>query len=151
MRKLSVALLLFATVTTTSAKDKFQSNELSINGFRNPSIGLEYRYHHVSVHSGYYVTNFESNITTEFIKTGVSYWFAPIGQKEHPSSFYGSLSFAGGTSREYRGNLAFISEVGFRWMVVKGLNLRIGVAGLAAAGKSFKVNPTPGISYSFFF
>jgi hypothetical protein len=44
-----------------------------------------------------------------------------------------------------------MSEVGFRWMAYKGLNLRIGVAVLAADGKSLKVNPTPGISYSFFF
>jgi hypothetical protein len=43
-----------------------------------------------------------------------------------------------------------MAEVGFRWMIYKGLNLRIGVTTLAAAGESVKVNPTPGISYSFF-
>jgi hypothetical protein len=36
-------------------------------------------------------------------------------------------------------------------MVYKGINLRIGVAALGAEGKDLQINPTPGISYSFFF
>jgi hypothetical protein len=35
-------------------------------------------------------------------------------------------------------------------MVWKGLNLRIGAIAVAASGESLKINPTPGISYSFF-
>ncbi|WP_205435325.1 MULTISPECIES: hypothetical protein [Flavobacterium] len=54
-------------------------------------------------------------------------------------------------SRDYKDENAAMTEIGFRWMVYKGLNLRIGVAALAANDKSLKVNPTPGISYSFFF
>ena len=42
-------------------------------------------------------------------------------------------------------------EAGFRWMVWKGLNLRIGAIGVAAKGHDLKINPTPGISYSIFF
>jgi len=36
-------------------------------------------------------------------------------------------------------------------MVWRGLNLRIGAGVLAPPGKDLKLNPTPGISYSFFF
>jgi hypothetical protein len=36
-------------------------------------------------------------------------------------------------------------------MVWRGLNLRIGAIALIADGKDLKINPTPGISYSFFF
>lgn len=42
-----------------------------------------------------------------------------------------------------------MAEVGFRWMVWQGLNFRIGVAALASPGLDLKINPTPGISYSF--
>ena len=151
MKKLTVLLLIVIASGNAYSQSKFSKQELSINGFRNPSIGAEYRYKRISVHAGYYPTNFESGVTTEFIKTGLTYWFLPVGKKENPSSFYGSLSYARGTSREYKDKNAGVAEIGFRWMAYKGLNLRLGVAALAAEGKGLKINPTPGISYSFFF
>jgi hypothetical protein len=148
-------VILFSLVAISSgnafSQSKFSKHEISVNGFRNPSIGAEYRYKQVSVHAGYYPTNFESGVTTEFIKTGLTLWFLPVGKKENPSSFYGSISYARGTSREYKNLNAAIGEVGFRYMIYKGLNFRIGVAALAAQDKSLKINPTPGISYSFNF
>lgn len=149
--KTTTIIILFSLLPLFGKSQSFSKNEISINAFRNPSIGLEYRYRHISVHTGYYVTNFESGITTRFWKTGATYWFLPVGRKENPSSFYGSLSWARGMNREYENVNAAVGEVGFRWMAYKGLNLRLGVAVLAADGKSVKVNPTPGISYSFFF
>lgn len=149
MKKMITAILVMVSATSF-AQSKFSKQELSINGFRNPSIGLEYRYRHVSVHAGYYPTNFESGVTTEFMKVGLTYWFLPVGNQQNPSSFYGSLSFARGTSRDYKDVNAGIAELGYRWMVYKGLNLRLGVAALAADGKDTKINPTPGIGYSFF-
>lgn len=143
--------MLLISAGTAFSQSKFSKHEISINGFRNPSIGAEYRYRHISIHAGYYPTNFESGITTEFIRTGLTYWFLPVGNKVNPSSFYGSISYAKGTSRDYKNRNAGIAEVGFRWMLYKGLNLRIGVAALAAENKSVKINPTPGISYSFNF
>jgi hypothetical protein len=125
-------------------------NEISINGFRNPSIGLEYRRSHVSVHAGYYPTNFSAGVTTSFIRTGLTYWFLPVGKRPNPSSFYASASYVRGLDRDYAGKNGLMGEVGFRWIVWKGLNLRIGVAALTAPGESLKINPTPGISYSFF-
>jgi hypothetical protein len=150
MKKIIILSLIISSGNAFS-QSKFSKNEISINGFRNPSIGAEYRHKHLSVHAGYYPTNFESGITTGFIRTGVTYWFLPVGKKENPSSFYSSLSYARGMSRDYKDQNAGIAEAGFRWMVYKGLNLRIGIAALAAENKDVKINPTPGISYSFNF
>lgn len=133
------------------AQSRFSKHEISFNGFRNPSIGLEYRYKIVSVHAGYYVTNFETNTTTRFIKVGATLWFLPIGKKEIPSSFYAQVSYLRGLSRDYEGDNAGSVDVGFRWMVWKGLNLRIGVIALFSAGEDLQINPTPGIGYAFKF
>jgi len=140
-----------ASLSTAMAQANFSKSEFSINAFRNPSIGAEYRYQSVSFHAGYYTTAFASGVYTNFIKTGLTYWFLPVGKKENPSSFFSTMSYARGLTRDYENKNAAIGEVGFRWMVWKGLNLRIGVAALAAKGESLKINPTPGISYSFFF
>lgn len=133
------------------AQSRFSKNEISINGFRNPSIGLEYRYKFISIHAGYYPTNFESDITTEFIKTGLTAWFLPIGKRENPSSFYAQVSYLRGLTREYKDKNAGSVDVGFRWMVWKGLHLRIGVIALFSEGLDTKINPTPGIGYAFAF
>ncbi len=146
---LLATMLLLASIA--SAQDKFPENTLSINGFRNPSIGLEYQRKQFSVHAGYYPTNFESGVTTEFLKAGVTYWFLPVGKREIPSSFYGGLSYLRGITRDYRDKNALGIEAGFRWYAWKGLNLRIGVIALASEGQNLKINPTPGISYSLKF
>jgi hypothetical protein len=151
MRYLIIIVLFSISLGSVSSQSKFSNHELSLNGFRNPSIGTEYRFNHVSVHIGYYPTNFSSGITTEFLKAGITCWFFPVGKKENPSSFYSSLSYARGMNRNYKHKNAVIGEVGFRWMALKGINLRIGIAALAAKGETLKINPTPGISYSFFF
>lgn len=146
---LLASMLLIAS--SASAQDKFPKNTLSINVFRNPSIGLEYQRKQFSVHAGYYLTNFESGVTTEFLKAGVTYWFLPGGKQEIPSSFYGGLSYLRGKTRDYQDKDALGIEAGFRWYAWKGLNLRIGVIALAAEGQSLKINPTPSISYTFQF
>ena len=151
MKKLTALLLLISFTAIAHSQSRFSKHELSVNGFRNPSIGAEYRYKHVSVHAGYYPTNFERGVTTEFIRTGITYWFLPVGNKQNPSSFYGSLSYARGTTKKYKDLDAGIAELGFRWMVYSGLNLRLGVAALAANNHGVKINPTPGVSYSFNF
>jgi hypothetical protein len=143
--------LLLIVSKGTFAQDRLEGRELSINMFRNPSVGLEFRRNHLSVHAGYYPTNFESGVTTSFIRTGATYWFLPFSRKEKPSSFYTSLSYLRGLDRDYEDRNAMIAEAGVRWMIVKGLNLRLGVATLYSPGRKVQVNPTPGISYSFFF
>jgi len=149
--KHSILFVLSIIATSAFSQSRFSKNELSINGFRNPSIGLEYRYHQVSVHAGYYITNLESGITTKFLKTGLTAWFLPIGKKEIPSSFYAGASYLRGINLDYNKENALGLEAGFRWMVWKGINLRIGAIALVAKGHDLKINPTPGISYSFLF
>lgn len=144
-------IALFLLVSTIAfSQSRFSKNEISINGFRNPSIGLEYRHQHLSFHAGYYVTALEAGITTKFLKTGVTAWFLPVGKKENPSSFYAGASYLRGINLEYNKENALGLEAGFRWMVWKGLNLRIGGIALVAKGHDVRINPTPGISYSFF-
>lgn len=151
MHKSHFLALLLVITTPTFAQKTFPKHQLSINGFRNPSIGLEYQHRHLSVHGGYYVTNFTSGVTTEFLKTGLTYWFLPLGKKEMPSSFYVGASYLYGLTREYENKSAFALEAGFRWYLWKGLNVRLGVIGLTADGQDLKINPTPAISYSFSF
>ena len=149
-KNLLLALLLLLSGAAFS-QSKFPEHQLSINGFRNPSIGLEYQQRQMSFHAGYYITNFTSGVTTSFVKTGLTYWFLPVDKKEIPSSFYAGASYMRGLSKEYKNKNAVAAEAGFRWYVWKGLNVRIGVIALAAKGQDVKINPTPGISYSFKF
>ncbi len=151
MKQFIVLLLLISNSTGAFSQSKFSKHEISINGFRNPSVGVEYRYKVVSVHAGYYPTNFKPGITTSFVRTGLSFWFFPVGRQENPSSFYVSLSVASGLDKDYKNLKAGMTEAGFRWVVYKGVNLRLGITALAAKGHDVKINPTPGISYSFFF
>lgn len=146
-----IILILVLVSNSTFSQSRFSKNELSINGFRNPSIGLEYRHQNVSVHAGYYITAFESGVTTKFLKVGATAWFLPVGKKQNPSSFYAGASYLRGLNLDYKNENAVAMEAGFRWMVWKGINVRIGVIGVASKGHDVKINPTPGISYSIFF
>ena len=148
--QLATLALLFLC-TSAFSQSRFSKNEISVNGFRNPSIGLEYRNKNISIHGGYYITALESGITTKFIKIGLTGWFLPVGKRENPSSFYAGASYLRGINLDYNKENALGLEAGFRWMIWKGINLRIGGIALVAKDKDTKINPTPGISYSFFF
>jgi len=151
MKQVTFLLLILGSALNSFAQSRFSNNELSINGFRNPSIGLEYRYHQVSVHAGYYITALESGVTTKFVKTGLTAWFLPVGKRQNPSSFYAGASYLRGLNLDYKNENALGLELGFRWMIWKGFQFRIGGIALVAKGHDVKINPTPGISYSFFF
>jgi len=148
MKNLLIFGLLLSVAVRVQAQSRFPEHQISLNGFRNPSIGLEYQHKQISVHAGYYVTNFESGITTEFFKTGASFWFLPWGNQEVPSALYVGSSYLRGTSREYKDENAVAFETGVRWVVWKGLNLRLGVIAMASEGHDLEINPTPGIGYS---
>ncbi|MCC6459204.1 MAG: hypothetical protein IT260_01960 [Saprospiraceae bacterium] len=151
MKKMMLLGALLIACATLPAQSRFSTHEWSINGFRNPSIGAEYRYKQVSVHAGYYITAFTAGVTTQFVKVGFSAWFLPIGKRQNPSSFYAGASYLRGLNLDYKNTNALGLEAGFRWMVWKGINLRLGAIALTAKGQDLKINPTPGISYSFFF
>jgi hypothetical protein len=138
----------FISLASFGQKSRLSNQEISLNFFRNPSIGLEYRYKHISFHGGYYLTNFESNTTWKFIKTGTSIWFLPT---PNGSSFYTQVSYLRGLNRDYKNLNAGSIDVGFRWIIWKGFQTRLGVTALFANHKSVKINPTPSINYSFFF
>ncbi|MBX7109441.1 MAG: hypothetical protein K1X61_12395 [Chitinophagales bacterium] len=61
------------------------------------------------------------------------------------------MSYLRGLDHDYEDKNAFGAEAGFRWMIWKGLNLRIGAIAVAAQDEDLKLNPPGGISYSFFF
>jgi hypothetical protein len=151
MQKLLALKFLLLLSSVLNAQDRFPGNSLSINGFRNPSIGLEYQRYRISFHGGYYLTNFTSGITTEFLRAGFSCWFLPLGKKDLQSSFYTGISYLRGLTRAYKAQNVAGLEAGFRWYVWKGLNLRLGVIVLAGAGHSIKINPTPSVSYTIKF
>ena len=148
--KITVILFLLIVSTSAFSQFRFSKNEISINGFRNPSVGLEFRHKQISYHAGYYPTAFKSGETTSFVKAGLTSWFLPVGQRENPSSFYAGASYLRGLDRNYAHKNAVGVEAGFRWMAWRGLNFRIGAIAVAASGERVKVNPTPGISYSLF-
>jgi len=149
MKKTIIALLILASFSAQS-KDRFSKNEISVNGFRNPSVGLEVRQQRLSIHAGYYPTAFKSGENTSFFKAGITTWFLAVGKRENPSSFYAGASYLRGFNRDYKSKNALGIETGFRWMIWKGLNLRIGGIAVMASNRSIKFNPTPGISYSIF-
>lgn len=150
-KPICMAAFLLLVSAIAFSQSRFSKNEISINGFRNPSIGLEYRYKNVSVHGGYYITALESGVTTKFLKIGWTGWFLPVGKKENPSSFYVGGSYLRGLNQEYKDENALAYEAGFRWMVWKGINIRIGAIVLTSKGHDTRINPTPSINYSFFF
>lgn len=148
MRYILTSTLLLLTFIPVFSQTKFPTHQISINGFRNPSIGLEYQYNKTSIHAGYYVSNFEKDVTTEFFKVGITEWFLPFGNKEQPSSFYSGASYIRGMTGDYKKTNSLGIETGVRWYAWKGLNFRLGVIALVSKNKDTKINPTPSISYS---
>ncbi|EMY71519.1 hypothetical protein [Leptospira vanthielii] len=150
----SILIFIFLIQKPIFGNSTFSKEEFSVNFFRAPSIGGEYRYERVSIHGGYYVTNFEPGITTKFYKVGVGYWFFPtqlVSSAEQPSSFYTYLSYGKGINLEYKNKDTIMYEVGYRFMIWRGFSFRFGLIALSAKGESTELNPTPGISYSEFF
>lgn len=151
MQKIITTIIAALLIGSVSAQKTFSKKEFSINGFRNPSIGAEFRVKQMSVHAGYYPTAFKAGENTSFFKAGFTLWFLPVGKKQKPSSFYAGASYLRGFNRDYKEKNALGIETGFRWMAWKGLNVRIGAIAVTAKDRSLKINPAPGISYSFFF
>lgn len=153
-----VVVLALTGLTTYTAsaqtEHRLAGRELSITGFRNPSTGLEYRWNHLSVHAGFYPTILATGSKGEdqdnsFYRFGVGYWFLPFGKQETPSAFYVSASYLTRSNTTVRVTNAAIFDAGVRWVVWRGLALRLGVSTTAADNGLWYVNPTPGISYSF--
>lgn len=135
--------------------------ELSINGFRAPSMGLEYRVGRLSVHAGAYPTVINdgealSSTTAWFAKAGASVWFLPVqllGNER--SSFYAGASYLNDFERDGWGHAAQV-EAGFRFVVYEGFFLRLGASALYAPGRdcptddceTVKIRPNPGLGWA---
>lgn len=149
MQKYFLSLLICCISIGAFAQSSYPEHQLSVNGFRNPSIGMEYHYSQISVHVGYYITAFKAGVTTKFLKVGISYWVLPFGKKEIPHSIYVGTSYMRGINLDYKNKNAFAFETGARFTVWKVLQFRAGVIGVATKDRNFKINPTPSINYTF--
>lgn len=145
-----------------SASDSaVRGRELIVNGFRAPSMGLEYRVGRLSIHAGAYPTVINegealSETTAWFAKAGMSVWFLPVhvlGNER--SAFYAGASYLNDFGRDGWGHTAQV-EAGFRFVVYEGFFLRLGASALYSPGRScatddcetVKVRPNPGLGWA---
>lgn len=144
----TTALLLSAALAALSLVPASASSEprLYVNGFRAPSIGLEYQRKAWSFHGGMYCTVVSKdddgdNETTWFVRGGAAWW---------PWRFaFVDVSYLYGLNHDYRNDQALMVNPGLQGVFWDVLVLRIGVAVLASPDHDFKINPTPGISLAF--
>jgi hypothetical protein len=141
------AALSFASLVRADAPDDSPSKgKLIINGFRMPSIGLEYRKSALSWHAGMYPTILSKDDAGEYETT----WFGRAGMTWWPLSFlFVDASYLYGLNKDYRKDHAVILNPGLQYIFLDTVVLRLGVAALASANHSVKINPTPGIGLSF--
>jgi hypothetical protein len=146
----------------SAAESAVRGHELMFNGFRAPSIGLEYRLGMVSAHAGAYPTIINDqgvrgvDGTTWFGKVGLTLWFLPVPiMGNERSSFYAGASYLNDFVSRGWGHSAQV-ETGFRWVIWEGIFLRLGASALYAPGRScppgacstVKVRPNPGIGWA---
>lgn len=153
MKTISIpALLLLASLASADAghaaesKSSRPERQFILNGFRMPSIGLEYRNRSVSWHAGMYCTVISkdregANETTWFYKAGATWWPLPF--------LFVDLSGLYGLNKGYRGDPALMLNPGLQYAFRETVLFRLGVALLASPDRSVKINPTPGISLAF--
>ena len=128
---------------------------LVFNGFRSPSIGLEYRCDGVGLHAGLYPTVISKGAdgayeTSWFVKVGATAYPLPVVlYGKRPSSLFFSLSYAYGFDNRWRHSL--LADAGIRWAAVAGLEMRLGAALLIPPTGPPRINRTPGINYAVAF
>lgn len=147
--------------TLGASQSAVHGQELMINGFRSPSIGLEYRLGPVSIHGGAYPTIINegetaADGTTWFAKFGVTAWFLPLRLFGHErSAFYAGAAYLNPINEPAWGH-GVQAEAGFRLVLIAGLFLRLGASALYAPGRScatgdcelVKLRPNPGIGWA---
>lgn len=120
------------------------AGDWSVNTFRNPSIGIEYRSGDYSFHTGYYTTILRdrgdaAGEASGFIRTGVTRWI--------DDRYYVSLSHLRGVDGARDGRDFAIVDAGVQFRPWPRVGVRLGVALIPAAhGFARKVNPTPGVN-----
>jgi len=130
-----------------------RTHELGVNVFRNPSMGLELRHGPGSVHVGGYSTILSKSAagdreTTWFLKAGATLFVLPhILYRREVNELYLQASYVRGLNRGHAHG--FMADVGYRFMIWRGLNARLGVALLVAPHRKTHINPTPGAGWSY--
>lgn len=116
---------------------------LTLNLFRNPSIGAEYRTGNLAFHLGAYTTIISQNeqgesVATWFVKAGATYWATEF--------YYVSASYLYGLNNDWQNRSGVMVDTGLQATVLERVHFRLGVAALFSQGHSPRLNPTPGVS-----
>jgi len=121
--------------------------KIILNGFRMPSIGLEYRRNEFSWHVGLYPTIVsEKNASGKYATT----WFSRVGMSWWPRNYlFVDASYLYGLNQAYRNDHGLILNPGLQYTFMDAVMLRLGVAVLASPDHPLKFNPTPGIGFGF--
>lgn len=159
LRPMVLLLALVFIPSAAEADDALADRELTVHGFRSPSIGVELRDRWLGFHVGLFPLiaddGTDGSRTTWFLKTGVTIYpvrFA-LGSRR-PSGPFASVSLLQGLNNAW--NVAesvsqgtgVHGEVGFRWAAGRGLDLRLGLGIAIGADQRVIVHPTPGIAWS---
>lgn len=157
--RIAALALLIPLATAPRAAAELPDRELTVHGFRSPSTGIELRDRWLSFHVGAFPLIADEgpagSRTTWFLKTGLTVypWRLDLGS-HRPSGPFASLSLAQGLSHDWdvgasvsRGT-GVHGELGFRWALGSGLDLRLGVGVLVGSDRRVVVHPTPGIGWS---
>lgn len=158
-RTAASVVLLVAVAATSPATAAPAERELTVHGFRSPSMGVELRDGWLGFHLGLFPLiadeGDDGTRTTWFVKTGVTAypWRVDLGSGRLSGPFV-SLSLMQGLNNEWNvstsvGDGAGVhGELGFRWAVTSGLDLRLGLGVLFGSEGRVVVHPTPGISWT---
>ncbi len=152
MKKVSkLALVALAVVTPglsaqVAPVPEFDGRRVSVNVFRAPSTGLDYRISdHASAHAGLYPTVLRVRGEREnvnFIRLGGTFWMRPAG-----SGFYFSPGIAlslerGDWDHSFANEIGYHRQLGDRW------SARLGALLLSTVDlESSRINPTIGFSF----
>jgi hypothetical protein len=143
---LATSLVCAAFAQTEPSPTASPKGRITLNGFRMPSIGPEYRTGDFSWHAGMYPTIVSKNDegvseTTWFGRSGMTWW---------PLSFlFVDVSYLFGLNKDYRNDHGVILNPGLQYRFLDIVVLRLGVAALASPGHALKINPTPGVGLTF--
>ncbi len=167
----SLALLLLLTQTpetpvstpVTPPVEARPQRQLTVHGFRSPSIGVELREGFFAFHVGMFPLIVDSNEagesrTTWFLKLGATAYFLRFDLGSgRPSSLFASLSFLQGVNNGWDVSRSIVhgsgvhGELGVVWAAWRGLDVRLGIGVLVGFDGRVNVHPTPGLSWSTVF
>jgi hypothetical protein len=158
-----IALLLLLNQTPPSNTASGPLRQVTVHGFRSPSIGVEVREGFLGFHVGLFPlivdgTPEGGSRTTWFVKMGATAYFLRFDLGSgRPSSLFTSVSLMQGLNNEWDVSRSVThgsgvhGELGILWAAWRGLDVRLGVGALLGFDGRLNVHPTPGLSWSTVF